>query len=202
MAVRMKEFFSSVDEPLMMSYRVNAGYISLDHWVHDPEIGGGRIIGEVCHFIDFLTYLSGSLPVRIYAQALPDNNRYRNDNLTVTIAYGNGSTGTVTYVANADKAYPKERVEVFGGGSVAVLDNFRQLELSKNGKRNVVKSRLQQDKGHRGEWLAFVDAVCGRSDRTIHVDETVSASLSTFCVIDSLNQGQPVRVEREAVVSG
>lgn len=200
MAVRMKESFFSVDEPLMMSYRVNAGYIPLDHWVQDPEIGGGRIIGEVCHFIDFLTYLSGSLPVRIYAQALPDNNRYRNDNLTVTIEYGNGSIGTVTYVANADKAYPKERVEVFGGGAVAVLDNFRQLELSKNGKRNVVRSRLQQDKGHRGEWEAFVDAVRGKRKMPISFEETTTSSSATFCVIESLRDFTSVKVSMRGIL--
>lgn len=193
MAVRMKEFFSSVDEPLMMSYRVNAGYIPLDHWVHDPEIGGGRIIGEVCHFIDFLTFLSGSLPARVHANGLRNDRRYRNDNLTATIEFENGSIGNIIYVANGDKSFPKERIEVFGGGAVAALDNYRKLEMTSHGKRKVIKSLIQQDKGYQGEWEAFVRAL-DRNIAPIPFEQAVSSTLTTLCIIRSLLESSVIQV--------
>ncbi len=197
MAVKMKEFLSAAGEPLMMHYRVNAGYIPPDHWVHDPEAGGGRIIGEVCHFIDFLMFLCGSLPVRVSARGLPDNERYRNDNIAVTVEFENGSLGTVTYVANGDKACPKERVEVFGGGAVAVLDNFRSLELMKNGRTGVVRSRLRQDKGHRGEWEAFAKAaILKDSDPPISFGETRAVAAAVFSALKSLEDASPALIAR------
>ena len=129
-----------------------------DHWVHDPEQGGGRIIGEVCHFVDFLTFLAGSLPEKVYAKSLPNNGQYSNDNLTVTIEFANGSLGTITYVANGDKSFSKEHVEVFGGGAAAVLENFRRLEMKQNGRSQVVKSWLQT----RQRSLRRVGSFCKR----------------------------------------
>jgi predicted dehydrogenase/threonine dehydrogenase-like Zn-dependent dehydrogenase len=193
MARKLRNFLAQVEEPLVMHYRVNAGYIPPDHWVHDPTEGGGRIIGEVCHFIDFLTFLAGSLPTQVYARALPNNDRYRDDNLVITLDFANGSLGTITYVANGDKAFPKERVEVFAGGSVAVLDNFRKLELLRDGRRKVLHSRLRQDKGHRGEWEAFVEAL--RSGSTsITLDEVVATSLITFRILESLHKEEPANI--------
>jgi predicted dehydrogenase/threonine dehydrogenase-like Zn-dependent dehydrogenase len=194
MAVKMKEFLSQVDEPLVMTYRVNAGYIPPDHWVQDPQQGGGRIIGEVCHFVDFLSFLSGSLPENVYARGLPNRNRYRDDNLVITIEFKNGSIGTVIYVANADKSFPKERVEVFGGGAAAMLDNYMRLEMLKGGKSRIEKSRLKQDKGHRGEWSAFSRAISGKGSCPISFEETVVVMQATFGIVDSLKQSVPVKV--------
>ncbi len=194
MAVKMKEFLSKVSEPLIMSYRVNAGYIPLDHWTQDPQQGGGRIIGEVCHFVDFLTFLSSSLPRQVYARALPNQNRYRDDNLIITIEFENGSIGTIIYVANADKSFPKERVEVFGGGAVAVLENYTRLEMKKSGRGTVERSILQQDKGHYGEWKAFVSTVSGGGPAPIPFEETIAVAKTTFCIVDSLKQSVPVKV--------
>ncbi|MDA2936705.1 bi-domain-containing oxidoreductase [Acidobacteria bacterium AH-259-A15] len=117
MAVRLKEFLKGVHEPLIMNYRVNAGYIKPDHWVHDPTQGGGRIIGEACHFVDFLTFLTDTVPVRVSTQRLPNCSRYCDDNVIISLKFADGSIGSVTYAANADKTFPKERVEVLGGGS-------------------------------------------------------------------------------------
>ena len=96
--------------------------------MHDPAQGGGRILGEGCHFIDFVTWLVGALPVKVTARALPDNGRYRGDNVLIQLAYPDGSIGTVSYMANGDKSFSKERVEVTTGGRAAVLDDFRLLE--------------------------------------------------------------------------
>ncbi len=188
MSQRLKEFFAAVDEPLVVHYRVNAGPIPLDHWTQDPEQGGGRILGEVCHFIDYLTFLTGEMPRRVSAHATPDGSRYRDDNLVATVELTEGSLGTVTYVASGDTALPKERIEVFGGGSAAVLDNFRHLELARDGRRRVERSRLRQDKGHRAQMAAFVEAARTGAPAPIPWDEILAVSRATFAVVRCLRQ--------------
>jgi len=192
MAQELKEFLQDIREPLIIHYRVNAGYIPPDHWVHDPQEGGGRIIGEVCHFVDFLIFLTGSLPEQVGAVALPNQGRYRDDNVAVTLKFANGSVGVITYAANGDKAFPKERVEVFGGGAAAVLDNFRRLEMIKEGRRQVSRSRFRQDKGFEGEWGAFLKAV--RDPQTpspLPFAEILATSLTTFGIMDALHLATP-----------
>ncbi|PYX87413.1 MAG: oxidoreductase, partial [Acidobacteria bacterium] len=125
MAVHMKSFLSKIAEPLALHYRVNAGYLPADHWANDPEQGGGRILGELCHFVDFLMFLAGSAPVEVQAHSLANPGQYSDDNMIVCLRFANGSQGTITYVANGDKSFSKERVEAFGGGAVAVLEDFR-----------------------------------------------------------------------------
>ncbi len=135
MAQELKDFFQTVDGPLALHYRVNAGPLPLDHWLHDPEQGGGRLIGEACHFVDFLTFLVGEPPARVHARALPDDARYRQDNVLLTLEFPDGSLGTIAYLAAGDRAFPKERVEVFGGGRAAALEDFRRLDLVADGRR-------------------------------------------------------------------
>jgi predicted dehydrogenase len=195
MAFQLKSFLANVHEPLVIHYRVNAGYISPDHWAQDPEQGGGRIIGEVCHFVDFLTFLTGTLPKRVHAHGLPSDGRYHDDNVVITLEFADGSLGTITYVANGDTAFPKERVEIFGGGTTAVLDDFRRLELVHGGHKKVHKSRLRQDKGHQEECNAFIAAVRKGSSLPIPLEELVAATLTTFAIEKSLRSGEPVVVE-------
>ncbi len=169
LARRLYEFIKMHQEPLVATYRINAGSIPLTHWMQDPVQGGGRIIGEGCHFVDFLTFLVGATPISVTAQSLPDDSRYREDNVVITFTFPDGSLGSVIYLANGDKTFPKERIEVFVGGRVAVLDDFRTLELVSEGKRQVIHSRLRQDKGHRAEWEAFSQAMIswGSASHTI-----------------------------------
>ncbi len=174
-------------EPLYMHYRVNAGYIPLNHWTHDPEQGGGRIIGEGCHFIDFLTFLVGSAPVSVSAVALPNGGKYREDNASMTFTFVDGSVGVVDYLANGDKAFPKERVEVFCGGQVAVLDDFRLLEIIKNGKKKTVKL-TGQDKGHFNEMQAFVNALRSGTP-PIAYDQLIGVTKATFAAVESIQKG-------------
>lgn len=195
MAFQLKTFLANVHEPLVMHYRVNAGYIPSDHWVQDPEQGGGRIIGEVCHFVDFLTFLTGTLPKRVDARALPGDGRYHDDNVVITLEFADGSLGTITYVANGDVAFPKERVEIFGGGITAVLDDFRRLELVRGGRKKVHKSRLRQDKGHQEECKAFIAAVRKGSPLPIPFEELVVTTVTTFAIERSLRSGEPVVVD-------
>ncbi len=194
MAFQLKSFLANVHEPMVMQYRINAGYVPSDHWVQDPKQGGGRIIGEVCHFVDFLTFLTGTLPKRVDARTLPGDGRYHDDNLVSTLEFADGSLGTVTYVANGDSAFPKERLEIFGGGATAVLDDFRRLELVHRGRKRVFRSHLRQDKGHQEKCNAFIAALQKGSPLPIPFDELVATTLTTFGIIESLHKGTPIEV--------
>jgi predicted dehydrogenase/threonine dehydrogenase-like Zn-dependent dehydrogenase len=194
MARRLYDFINTHREPLVASYRINAGSIPLTHWVQDPTQGGGRIIGEACHFIDFLIFLVGTVPTKVTAHSLPDDNRYREDNVVMTFNFPDGSIGSIFYLANGDKSFPKERIEVFMGGSVAVLDDFRTLELVSKGKRQVIHSSLRQDKGHRGEWEAFSQAIIAGGPPPIPYDQIEGVSAATFAVVNSIRNRLPVAV--------
>lgn len=195
LAVRMKSFLSEIVEPLAMHYRINAGYLPPDHWVNDPEQGGGRILGEVCHFVDFLMFLGGSSPVEVQARPLANPGQYSDDNVIVSVRLANGSQGTITYVANGDKSFSKERIEVFGGGAVAVLEDFRHLELVRHGRKQVERSRWRQDKGHRGEWVDFADAVQNAKPSPISFDQILASSLATLRIRESISLGQPLSTD-------
>ncbi|MEW6566640.1 MAG: bi-domain-containing oxidoreductase [Chloroflexota bacterium] len=195
MAVRMKQFLESSGEPMAMHYRVNAGPLPPNHWVYDPEQGGGRILGEVCHFIDFLTFLTGSLPVRVQALGLPDSGRYQEENVLVSLEFADGSLGSVAYLANGDRSFPKERVEAFAAGRVAVLDDFRRLDLIADGRRRTWRSYLRQDKGHRAEWESFVRAVACGGPPPIPYSQLFSVSLAALGALESLRTRQPIRIE-------
>jgi predicted dehydrogenase len=196
LAKKMKAFLEGRNEPLMIHYRINAGFLPPAHWLHNPEIGGGRIIGEACHFVDFLTYLVGETPSLVSAYGLPDAGKYREDNVFMTFQYPDGSIGSVSYLANGDKAYPKERVEVFSGGRVAVLDDYRSLEMIHQGRRRVHRSFLRQDKGHRSEWESTAAAILAGESGPIPDDHLFGVAEATFAALDALRCGKPTRIER------
>ncbi len=187
MAQRLKEFIQGAGEPLVAAYRINAGYLPPTHWTQDPRQGGGRIIGEGCHFVDFLTFLVGQPPVSVQAQALPDAGRYKQDNVVVTLGFSDGSLGTITYLANGNKSLPKEKLEVFCAGRAAVLDDFRTLELVKDGKRQVIRNRFGQDKGHQACWKAFLDAVRAGGPPPIAYQDLIGVTRATFAAVERLN---------------
>jgi predicted dehydrogenase/threonine dehydrogenase-like Zn-dependent dehydrogenase len=201
MATRMKSFLDEIREPLALHYRVNAGAIARDHWVQDPEVGGGRILGEVCHFVDLLTFLVGSPPIEVHARSLANLGQYADDNVVIALQFANGSEGTISYLANGDRSYSKERLEVFGGGAVAVLDDFRRLELVRHGHKQVFRSRLRQDKGHHGEWQALAEAIQSGSAAPISFEDIVSATLSTLRIVDSRTSGRSVAFDSAAFVN-
>ena len=120
MALKLKTFMDQRQEPLFAHYRVNASKLPSDHWLNDLEEGGGRIIGEACHFIDFLTFLVGDIPTEVSTKGLPDDGKYSKDNVVIHFKFPDGSIGEVTYLANGDKSYPKEYLEVFSSGRIAV----------------------------------------------------------------------------------
>lgn len=194
MAVRMRTFLKEIHEPLAMHYRVNAGPISSDHWVNDPE-QGGRILGEVCHFVDFLTFLTGAPPIEVQTRSLASLGQHADDNVVISLQFADGSQGTISYLASGDRSYCKERVEVLGGGAVAVLEDFRRLELVRHGRKRVFRSLLRQDKGHCGEWEAFARAIRAGGGAPIPFDQIVSTTLTTLRVMESRSSGQPIAVD-------
>ena len=180
LSLRLNEFVKSGNEPFMAIYRVNAGYLPLSHWTHDPGQGGGRIIGEGCHFIDYLTFLAGDSPVEVEAQALPDSGKYRSDNVQITLKFPNGSIGQVIYLANGDKGLPKERLEVHCAGRSAILDDYRELQLWSGGSKKSYKSVLKQDKGHQASWQAFLMAIKAGGPPPIPYDQLLGSSLASI----------------------
>jgi len=202
MVRKLREHFALVQEPLAVSIRVNGGFIPASHWVHDPAVGGGRIIGEVCHFVDLAGFLTGAQPQTVFARALPDGGRYREDNVAITLGMSDGSVATITYVASGDRGMGKERFEVFGGGRSAMLDDFRELSLFAEGRGGGQKARLSQDKGHRGEWEALRRVLKEGGEAPISVASLVATSLATFAAVRSLRDGGEVRVDVNTFLDG
>ncbi len=190
----LKEFISKSSEPFIAHYRINAGFIPLTHWVHDPDEGGGRIIGEGCHFIDFLTFLADSPPTSVFAKALPDLGRYHQDNVVLTLTFPNGSIGTISYLSNGDKSVPKERVEVYSNGRVAELDDFRSLDLVQNGTRKTHRSKLGQDKGHKAIWAAFLTSILEDQSPIIPYDHLMGVTRATFSANQSLKENCLIKI--------
>jgi predicted dehydrogenase/threonine dehydrogenase-like Zn-dependent dehydrogenase len=195
MAKTMKNFLSQANSPLVMHYRINAGALPKDHWINDPEQGGGRIISEVCHFVDFLSFLCGAAPVNLHASGFSSAD---DQNAVISLEFGDDSVGTIHYACNGDRAYSKERVEVFGGGCVAVLDDFRRLELVRHGKKKTFRSRLTQDKGHSAEWQAFADAIQSGGPSPISFEEVAATTLTTIGIAESLRSGREEQVQVDA----
>jgi predicted dehydrogenase len=185
----LQQFLSRRSEPFMAHYRVNAGYLPDNHWLHDPQQGGGRIVGEGCHFFDFLTFLAGAPPISVNAQALPNLGRYHNDNVSITLTFPDGSLGVIDYLANGDRSVAKERVEVFSSGRVAVLDDFRTLEMVHDGRKVRRSSPMRQDKGHQAAWQTFLQAIQRAGEPPIPYEQLWGVTSATFAALESLAAG-------------
>lgn len=187
-----REHFAKVTQPLTVSVRFNAGAIPSEHWTQDDEIGGGRIVGEACHAIDLASYLVDSPVTRVFAEGIggasaPD---LRDDQCFITLRHANGSVSSVGYLAGGDKAFPKERIEVLGGGRVAVIDDFRAVTTVAGGKTRLHKLG-GQDKGHRDEIAAFAGAISGGGSWPIPWDHLRATTLASILAVRSLREGVP-----------
>src|ERR1700733_249533 len=186
---RLKDFFSGRTEPMLVHIRCNAGFIPRDSWIQDPE-NGGRIIGELCHFVDWARAVVGCPMETIIAAALPDAGRYSRDNVTVIIGFKDGSVANLLYAANGDRAVAKEYFEVFSGSSIARIDDFKALHLSRNGKTATLKSN--GDKGHRREMELTIEAMKRGEDAPIPFEELVEVAKATLAVGDAIRTQQVV----------
>jgi predicted dehydrogenase len=185
--------FPHGEGPLLVHYRVNAGYLGRESWYQDPAEGGGRILGEVCHFLDYVAFLAGAPMTRVFAAGLRDGRGHwrADDNLSVTVECADGSVGTVTYAASGDAAMPKERVEVLGRGRSAILDNYQSL-TTWAGNRKKASKALSVDKGHGAEIALWIEALVKNAPPPIAWGELLNASQATLATIESLASGRPV----------
>lgn len=189
--VKMKEFFSARKQPFAMSYRVNAGRLKKGHWVFTPE-NGGRIIGEACHFIDCMVYLTGELPVSVMAYPLStdDAEAVNRDTAVISIKFSGGSIGSVLYAANGDKAVPKEYFEAYCEGSTAIMTDFRELKLYRG--KNEKKLNFNGKKGHEEEVELTIDAIKNGKPMPITYAELKAVSIAAIAAVESMESGLPV----------
>jgi polar amino acid transport system substrate-binding protein len=190
-----KEFFANRQAPLSISYRINAGRIPREHWIQDPREGGGRIIGEVCHFIDLMHFLTGALTTRVYAEAITSRNHevVDEDSVFITLRFSDGSNGSIAYLAEGDKTLAKERVEIFGEGKSFVLDDYRSATAYRGGREEQTKLRAQ-DKGQADEVRAVCALVLKGTNAPIALDDLAATTRATFHIRESLRTGQAVDV--------
>jgi predicted dehydrogenase len=189
---KVKAFFGSRIEPMLVHIRCNAGFIPRSSWVQDAE-NGGRIIGEVCHFVDWARAVVGCPMQTLTAAALPDAGRYNRDNVTVTIRFEDGSVANLVYVANGDRAVAKEFFEVFCGNSVARLDDFKSLSLSQGGKTKTTKGTL--DKGHRRELELTLEAMKQGKGAPIPFAELLEVTEATFAIEEAIRTQKAVPIQ-------
>ena len=190
-AVRMKQLLAGRTQPLCMTCLINAGAVGDESWVHDPASGGGRIIGEGCHWIDLMLYLSGTHIVRVVTTQVGRQESRCDDKATITLNFSDGSIGTLHYFANGSKQYPKETIDVFCDNRTLRLENFRILRGY--GYSGFSKMKLfRQDKGHRDEFRRLIDAINRGAQPVMPLDQTYNVMQATFAAVQSANVGKPV----------
>ena len=187
LALQARDFFAGRSGPLSISYRVNAGRVPNEHWIQD-EKQGGRIVGEVCHFIDFLKFLTGARPTSVFAEAISakSDKIVDADSVFITLKFEDGSNGTIAYLAEGDRALAKERVEIFGEGKSLVLDDYRSVTTYRDGREKQVSLKAQ-DKGQKDQVAAVCAAVLS-GEAPISLDDLASTSRATFRILDSLRE--------------
>jgi polar amino acid transport system substrate-binding protein len=175
LAQEAKAVFANRDTPLSILYRVNAGHLPKEHWTQDPVEGGGRIVGEVCHFVDLMQFLTGAPPVSVFAESV--NARSPKivdaDSVFITLRFADGSNGAIAYLSEGDKSLAKERIEIFGGGKSFLIDDFR-------------KGKGAQDKGQETQIKRICSAVLEGGPGPIELDELAATTRTTFRILDSL----------------
>lgn len=195
LAAAVRDFFAGRSSPVEIVCRVNAGTIKSDSWYQDAQEGGWRIVSEGCHFVDLISFLCGSAPVRVHAEMIGGGIAgAQNDNCAATIRMADGSVATLVYVANGDPSFDKERIEVFGQGRVATIENWTVARLMSGGRtRKVYPGRSA--KGHHAEMQAFVEAVRTGTAAPIRVEDAEIVTLATLALAASLRSGQVQAVE-------
>lgn len=192
--IEAKKEFAGENTPLNILYRVNVGPLESNHWSYDPK-EGGRILGEACHFVHALQYLTGALPKRLWTAATPAGGPIAHEeNFSLTIEYGNGSLGTVFYSALGNFRVPKEYLEIYGGGKIMIIDNFKSGRIVLPSQTKNLNLR-HQDKGYTREIELLVKAIKDGTPSPMPLDEIYTAHLASFAMIESLKSGKPVSFE-------
>ena len=194
------EFIGQAKKSSVVQIRCNAGYIPAELWVHKRDEGGGRIIGEVCHFVDLAQAITGGLPERVFASCTESPQGLR-DNLTISMKMDNGAAVTITYASNGDKSFQREEVQVFAGGAVCVINNFKSVNFISSGKQKVKKS-LEVDRGYVDEIRAVYEALKNGAPSPIGFKSLVATTLATFAIEESITTGEAVEVETGLFLKG
>jgi predicted dehydrogenase/threonine dehydrogenase-like Zn-dependent dehydrogenase len=186
LGMKLKDFFKDRSQPMVAIYRVNAESIPHDHWIYDPSEGGGRIITECCHFIDFLQYIIGSNPSEVSAKKIETqaNSPEDSENVSITISFEDGSVGTVIYTTHGDSSVSKEHAEFFADGMVGNITDFKKLELVKGGKKTKIDKKLATEKGHKNELERFFEFY--KQGEIIDIKSNVLTTLATFKALESI----------------
>lgn len=192
-AIKMKEVIGKGDTPINVIATMNAGAIPPDVWVHDLKVGGGRIVGEACHFIDLIAFFTGSTVTSVCMNAMGTNPEENTDNATLLLKFRNGSTGVINYFANGSKAYSKERVEIYSQDRTLVLDNWRKLKAY--GFKAFSGLKTKMDKGHKAQFEQMVHHVNKGGAPLIAMDSLVNTTSASFAAIESLKTGSWIHVE-------
>ena len=187
---KLKRFFAGRQEPMVVHIRVNAGYLPHQHWTQRNRSGGGRIIGELCHFVDWARCVVGANVVSVSANGLPDGARYNRDNVVATLTFQDGSIANLLYLANGDRSVAKEQYEVFCQGKVGRIDDFRTLELASDGKTR--RTKAGRDKGHQREIDLTLEAIRRGTGSPIPFEELVEVSGVTIAIEEAIGTGRPV----------
>jgi len=188
---KIKQLLAGRSEPLCMSMTVNGGAIPADHWTQDPQRGGGRIIGEGCHFIDLLSFVAESPVTAVSAMMVGEGVAVRDDKMAIVLQFGDGSVGTVNYFSNGSKSHPKEILEVFSDGRVLRIENFRITRgYGFAGFKKFKSSR--QNKGHRAEIAAFVECIRNGGEPLIPFGELANATQASFAAVESAQKNQTI----------
>lgn len=180
------------DGPKNIVATMNAGFIPAEMWVHDLEIGGGRIIGEACHFIDLCSYIAGSRITAVCMNAMGVSPEENTDNATILLKYENGTNAVINYFANGSKAYAKERFEVYSQERVFVLDNWRRLEAF--GAKGFSKMTCSMDKGQKNQFCMLNERITKGGDALIPFESIANTTLASFAAIESLKSGEWVTI--------
>ncbi|HKY05859.1 MAG TPA: Gfo/Idh/MocA family oxidoreductase, partial [Blastocatellia bacterium] len=201
-AVEINDRLGSRSGPMTIIYRVNAGQLAQDHWSHDQTEGGGRVIGEACHFVDFVQFMTGSLVARVSAEAVTARQQsgFVDDSVVASLMMCDGSVASIIYTASGDSSVPKERVEIFCDRTVATIDDFKTAQIVKDGKTTRLGGGAQ-DKGHAAEIKAFFEAARGKTAPPITLESLVNTSLVTFAIIESARSGRTIEITPESVTS-
>jgi len=178
--------------PMAMIYRINAGPIAPDSWIQDKDIGGGRIIGEVCHFVDYLTFINGSLPDHVFAVAMSDASNLE-DTVSISLKFKNGSVGTISYLANGSKSLFKEYIEIYKLGKTGIIRDFKEIEIYEKGK-TIKKRLMSRDKGQKNMINSFITSIKDGKASPIDFEEIYAATLATFKIIESIRAHRDIAI--------
>lgn len=183
---KIKDILLGRTGPLCMNMTINAGQVPIEHWVHDPKRGGGRIINEACHFIDLLSYIAEAEVTAVSAMMVGPSQAIQQDKMSIVLAFADGSVGTVNYFANGPKSYPKEMLEIFSDGRVLKLENFRTLRAFGFKKIKTFRT-MRQDKGHLAEINAFLEKTKTGGDELIPLEQLINITQASFDAVETAN---------------